>query len=157
MSAMAVPDTAGVVAPPPLLYAGTFLAVLVLRRLWPMPILPGGGGLWPGIALAVGALIFGSWGRKTLADAGTDVNPYQPTTKIVDRGPYRLTRNPLYVALAATYLGLTFACNSAWGLILFVPLALVMHAGVILREERYLEGKFGDAYRAYQTRVRRYI
>ncbi len=152
-----VSDTPGVMVPPPLLYAGAFLAVLVLRAVRPLPLFAHGGGLWPGLFLVVAALGFGFWGRRQLLDAGTEVDPRRPTTTIVETGPFRFTRNPLYVGMAVVYLGLTLCANSFWGLILLVPLALVMHHGVILREERYLETKFGDVYRAYRARVRRYV
>lgn len=157
MTVHAISDTPGVMVRPPLLYAGAFLAVLLLRWLHPMPLLGHGGGLWLGIVLIVTSVSFGIWGKEKLAAAGTDVNPGKPTTAIVETGAYRWSRNPIYVALAVTYLGLTLAANTVWGLVLFVPLALVMHHGVILREERYLEGKFGETYRGYRARVRRYV
>ncbi len=152
-----LPDTPGVMVPPPLLYAGTFLAVLVLRAVRPLPLFAHGGGLWVGLALAIASLGFGFWGRAAMISAGTHVDPRKPTTAIVDTGAFRYTRNPLYVGMAAVYLGLTLCANTFWGLILLVPVALVMHHGVILREERYLETKFGDMYRAYCARVRRYV
>ncbi len=72
-------------------------------------------------------------------------------------GPFRFTRNPLYVALDILFIGLSLEVDMAWGWVMLVPLLVVMHYGVIRREERYLERKFGDAYRAYRARVRRYL
>ncbi len=69
----------------------------------------------------------------------------------------RLSRNPLYVALTLIYVGLALVANALWVLVLVVPVLLVMHYGVVRREERYLEAKFGDAYRQYRSRVRRYF
>jgi protein-S-isoprenylcysteine O-methyltransferase Ste14 len=89
--------------------------------------------------------------------AGTNVNPALPTTTIVTSGPFRFCRNPLYGALTLIYLGLTFAFNTWLGMVLLVPLLVIMHFGVVLREERYLEHKFGEAYRLYRSRVRRYL
>jgi protein-S-isoprenylcysteine O-methyltransferase Ste14 len=152
-----VPDTPGVMVPPPLLYAGAFVAVLVLRALRPLPLFAHGGGLWVGLALVLASLGFGFWGRAAMISAGTNVDPRKPTTTIVETGAFRFTRNPLYVGMAVVFVGLTLCANTLWGLVLLVPVALIMHHGVILREERYLEFKFGDAYRRYRARVRRYV
>ncbi len=148
-------DNPGVIAPPPLIYAGAFLIALLLHRLAPMPIF--GRSFWPALALVVLGVALAIWGRNALVSAGTNVNPYRPSTAIVDSGPYRFTRNPLYVSLTLMFLGLTLAFDTWWGFILLVPVLLVMHLGVILREERYLEQKFGDSYRRYRERVRRYL
>jgi protein-S-isoprenylcysteine O-methyltransferase Ste14 len=153
---MAEADSAGVLVRPPLLYAAALGLMLVLRWLWPLPIL-GRAGLWPGLALvglAVGLLI---WGRRTLVAGGTNVDPSLPSTAIVTSGPYRFSRNPLYVGLALVYLGLTLALDSWWGIVLLALVLVVMHRGVVQREERYLEQKFGDGYRRYRAAVRRYL
>jgi len=149
-------DNPGVVVRPPFLYGGAFLVVLACRWLWRMPIFDG-STLWPGLALVAIAIAFMIWGRRTLAAAGTNINPALPTTTIVTTGPFRLSRNPLYLGLTLTYLGLTLAVNSWWGVVVLVPLLIVMHRGVVLREERYLEAKFGESYRQYCARVRRYL
>jgi protein-S-isoprenylcysteine O-methyltransferase Ste14 len=85
------------------------------------------------------------------------VNPLLPATTVVTRGPFRYSRNPLYLSLALLFLGVSFAMSTWWGVIVAVPVLLVMHYGVVLREERYLEEKFGDVYRQYRGRVRRYL
>ena len=79
--------------------------------------------------------------------AGTNVNPALPTTAIVASGPFRFSRNPLYLALTLLYLGLTLAFNTWWGIVVLVPVLIIMHRGVVLREERYLDQKFGETYR----------
>ena len=89
--------------------------------------------------------------------AGTNVNPGRPTTAIVTSGPFRFSRNPLYLSLTLLYFGLILAFNTWRGIILLVPLLIIMHFGVVLREERYLEQKFGDEYRDYKARVARYV
>lgn len=150
-------DNAGVVALPPLLYGVTFVAVLALRWFWPLPILGRTMGLYSGLALAMIAVAVAIWGSRTLRIAGTNVNPSLPATVVVTSGPFRYSRNPLYFALTVFYLGLTLAFNTWWGIILLVPLLIVMHYGVVLREERYLEQKFGETYRQYRSAVRRYL
>ena len=89
--------------------------------------------------------------------AGTNVNPRDPTTAIVVEGPFRFSRNPLYLSLILAYLGITLLVNALWPLLLLPPLLVVLHWGVIAREERYLEAKFGESYRVYKARVRRWL
>jgi protein-S-isoprenylcysteine O-methyltransferase Ste14 len=85
------------------------------------------------------------------------VPTWMPTTALVTGGPYRISRNPIYLALTLVYLGLALAWGSLWPVVLLAPLLIVMRYGVIGREERYLEARFGDAYRAYRAAVRRWI
>lgn len=150
-------DVPGVIALPPLLYAGALLLVVILERLMPWSLYAHLARVWIGAALTVAGIAVVLWGSATMHRAGTNVPPNRPATALVTQGPFRYTRNPLYLGLHATFLGLTYLLQSAWGLLVFVPLAVVMHHGVILREEAYLERKFGDAYRAYCKSVRRYF
>ena len=152
-------DNAGVIVLPPVLYAVALGVVLGLRWWWPMGIFSGHAAAvrWAGVALVPVAFGIGAWGAVTLRKAGTNVNPMLPSTAIVANGPFAFSRNPLYVGLAIAFLGITLALDSWWGFIVLVPVIVLMHFGVVLREERYLAGKFGDAYRDYCTRVRRYF
>src|SRR5947209_8873505 len=158
MSSMATSaDKSGVVARPPLLYGAAFVVALVFRWFWPMPIFPQAVALWPGLALVALGVGTAIWGRQTMRAAGTNINPALPATVIVSSGPFRFSRNPLYLALTLLYLGLTLAFNTWWGIVVLVPLLIIMHRGVVLREERYLERKFGESYRQYRSKVRRYL
>lgn len=85
------------------------------------------------------------------------MNPYQPTTAIVTEGPYRFTRNPIYLSLAVLYAGLEVMANALWSLLLLLAVMLIIHYAVILPEERYLEQKFGEEYRSYKAKVRRWL
>ncbi|HEU5295545.1 MAG TPA: isoprenylcysteine carboxylmethyltransferase family protein [Burkholderiaceae bacterium] len=154
---MSAADSPGVVAPPPLLYLIALGAVLGLRWQWPLPIAAPSAVLWPAIVLCGSSLALGISGRRTLLAAGTAIDPARPTTVLVTQGPYRHSRNPVYLALTALFVGITLAADTWWGVAALLPLAAVMHYGVVLREERYLERKFGDAYRDYRIRVRRYV
>jgi len=148
----------GVIAPPPLLYLGTLIVAFVLHWLWPAPILGHATWeVWCGVVLGALGLGLGLWGRSKMISAGTNINPLKPTTSIVTSGPFRFTRNPLYVGMTLLYLGLTIGFDTWWGIALLIPLIIVMHVGVIRREERYLEGKFGDEYRQYRSTVARYV
>ena len=150
-------DHPGVLGPPPLLFAAGFLVVLLLRWVRPWPILPPHLVPWTGVGLIALGLALGIPGRFALKGAGTSVNPGKPTTAIVTRSSYRFTRNPLYVGIIAVYVGLTLAFDTGWGFIVLVPLLALLHFGVVRREERYLEAKFGEEYRQYRSRVRRYL
>jgi len=150
-------DHPDVIALPPFLYLAAFLVVLLLRWIRPWPILPPRFVPWAGIGMLIAGLAIGIPGRLALRSAGTSVKPTQPTTAIVTRGTYRLTRNPLYVGLTCFFIGLTLAFDTGWGFVVLLPLLVVMHFGVVRREERYLEAKFGEEYRQYRGRVRRYL
>lgn len=150
-------DHAGAVAPPPLLYLASILAGAGLQALRPLPFVPPGLARGIGIPLVAGALILFVLSMREFRRARTTVRPDRPTTTIIQTGPYRLSRNPVYLAMTLLHLGVAVWANSLW---LLVTLALtlgVMSAGVIAREERYLERKFGDAYRAYKENVRRWL
>lgn len=150
-------DNPGVAARPPLLYGGAFVLVLVFHWFWPMPIFGHAVALWPGFVLVVLGVGIAAWGRRTMQAAGTNVNPALPTIAIVASGPFRFSRNPLYLALTLLYLSLTLAFNTWWGIVVLIPLLIIMHRGVVLREERYLDQKFGETYRKYRSKVRRYL
>ena len=150
-------DNPGVIVFPPLLYGIAFAAVLALYWFWPMQIFDHSVALWPGLALVLLGAGIAIWGRNMLRAAGTNVNPSLPTTAIVTSGPFRFSRNPLYMALTLVYIGLTLAFNTWWGIVVLVPLLILMHRGVVLREERYLKAKFGESYRQYCSKVRRYL
>jgi protein-S-isoprenylcysteine O-methyltransferase Ste14 len=152
--------TAGVIAPPPLIALVTLVLGLILDRLFPI----GAAGamlrgmpryLIAGMLLVLGGIV-AMRAIRLFQGAGTAVEPWKPTTALVTDGIFAKTRNPMYEALLFFVLGLAVGLASDWTTLLLVPAALVMHFGVVLREERYLEATFGDAYRRYQTKVPRY-
>ncbi len=153
------PDVAGVIALPPLIFLAFLVAATVLEVLVPLPLLAGQAfaRYLAGAALAVCGLILIAMGTSRFVAAGTNIPPNLPTTALVIDGIYGRTRNPLYLGTTLIYLGLSVAAGSLWAIVLVVPLLWVINVGVIAREERYLERKFGDAYRAYKGRVRRWL
>jgi protein-S-isoprenylcysteine O-methyltransferase Ste14 len=96
-------------------------------------------------------------GLATITRAGSNVPTNRPTTSIVDAGPYRFTRNPIYLGMMLGLVGLAIAFDSLWPLVTLVPFALVIRYGVVAREEAYLERTFGEVYRRYRARVRRWL
>ena len=89
--------------------------------------------------------------------AGTSVLPTRPTVALATDGPYRFTRNPLYIAAIGVYLGVTFWVDGLALLLLLFPMARLLHRGIVLPEERYLESKFGERYLVYRSAVRRWL
>jgi protein-S-isoprenylcysteine O-methyltransferase Ste14 len=150
-------DNPGVIAPPPLIFAGALGAGLLLNRIRPTPFLPGAFSRALGWPLVVAGLLLGLWGFREMRRAGTNVDPREPTTAIVEAGPYRFTRNPLYVGMTLVYSGISARANALPALALLPAVLHVVHYKVIKREERYLEGKFGEEYLRYKGRVRRWI
>ncbi len=150
-------DSAGVWFPPPLI-PGAFLALAAaLQRFLPLPQparaivgVPAGACVVVSVLVSLAALgLFFAAHENPL--------PETSTHKLVLRGPYRFSRNPMYLAMVLLYLGLGLWWACLWTLV-FVPLVVwVMSAYVIRREERYLAGKFGDDYRTYCARVRRWL
>jgi protein-S-isoprenylcysteine O-methyltransferase Ste14 len=150
-------DVPNVLVLPPLLYGVALAAGFLLQWIAPRPILSSNAGYWLGGVLLASGLFLAILGRRVMERAGTNVNPTLPSTALVATGPFRFSRNPLYVALTLMYVGLALLADALWVLVLIVPVLVLMHYGVVRREERYLEAKFGDAYRAYRSRVRRYF
>jgi protein-S-isoprenylcysteine O-methyltransferase Ste14 len=89
--------------------------------------------------------------------AGTNVNPTEPTTILVVEGPFKFTRNPLYLSLTLFYAGVAILMNALWAMLMLPAVLFLVNRGVIEREERYLERKFGEQYTQYKERVRRWI
>ncbi len=153
-------DTPGVIAPPPLIYLAGLALGLGADWLFALPALPerdAAGSLWLGIALGAFGLLLILWAGGRFIGAGTPLPPHRPATVLVTEGPYRRSRNPIYLGLGLIYLGVVCATVSLGALVLLPVVILVMEFGVIRREERYLERRFGQAYRDYKSRVRRWI
>jgi protein-S-isoprenylcysteine O-methyltransferase Ste14 len=151
-------DRSNAVIRPPVALALAILGGLVAERSIPLPFLPDYvPKAWAGAAVLAFGLALGAWAIATLRRAGTRVETTQPTTTVVTSGPYRFTRNPIYVGMLAVLIGLAIALNTVWLLVALVPFYLVIRFGVIAREEAYLERKFGETYRSYKSRVRRWL
>ena len=152
--------TADVIARPPLLFLAALLLGFVSDRLLPLPLpvpridlvhwIIAGSLILIGLALAAA-------GIRNFSRAGTPVPTNEPTRALVTTGIHGWSRNPIYVGLFLVYGGIGLAAHSPWVRILTLPLALTIRCGVVAREEAYLERRFGDAYRDYKTRVRRWL
>jgi len=151
-------SSAQVVIRPPLAWGLAVIAGLALNWLAPLPFLPADlPAGWLGAIVFVFALALLAWAIVTITRAGSNVPTNLPTTTIVESGPYRFTRNPIYLGMFLGLIGLAIAFDNLWLLMMLVPFALVIHYGVVAREEVYLERKFGNVYRSYRSRVRRWM
>lgn len=157
MSTPQPPDRAGVIAFPPLLFGSTLLLALLLRFLFPTPLLAYPVNLIIGVPLIVVGMLTLRQCFGYMRRARTTIHPAGSTTAIVSTGLYRYTRNPMYLSLTLIYLGVCVAANAYWGLLLLIPLLVVVQKGIIEREERYLERKFGEEYLRYKQQVRRWL
>jgi protein-S-isoprenylcysteine O-methyltransferase Ste14 len=151
-------DNSNALVRPPIALMLAFVGGLGIDWLYPLRFVPGDiSGDWAGAAVFAAGLALALWAIATFRDAGTRVETYKATSTIVESGPYRFTRNPIYVGMFVGLIGLAIGFNSLWILAALVPFFLVIRFGVVAREEAYLERKFGGAYLAYKTRVRRWL
>ncbi|HEX4639590.1 MAG TPA: isoprenylcysteine carboxylmethyltransferase family protein [Chthoniobacterales bacterium] len=152
-------DKPGVIAFPPLIWAmGAAISTVVHFFVIRLPITSNSRtSLICGIVFVILAPALAISAMVTFKKAGTNVHPSEPALTIVRGGPYRFTRNPMYLALCLLQVALGFFLNDWITLLLVVPLALILHYGVILREERYLTAKFGEPYLELKRDVRRWI
>jgi protein-S-isoprenylcysteine O-methyltransferase Ste14 len=150
-------DIAGVIAPPPLIFLAGLAVGFGLQALLPETSLPAALRWVLGGALLVAGLALLFSFERVFQLKRTPANPWRPTTALATDGPYRLTRNPAYVGMALVYVAIAVLAASLW-VLLPLPLVLaIIDRGVIAREERYLERKFGQEYLDYKRRVRRWL
>lgn len=149
------PDSAGIPLFPPLIYVAAFLLGVVLEFPIPTPDLPLPLAIGIGIVGVVVWVALDPAAMRTFRQAGTEVPPNRPTTALVRAGPYRVSRNPMYLGMLLLYAALALAFGVLWALALLPVVFLVLDRLVVPREEAYLERKFGDDYRAYRKQVRR--
>jgi len=154
---MSTGDKPGVIAPPPLIFLGFLLLGLGLEIQWPADFLA------ERLQYLLGSALFSLGGILVAVcvtefqRAGTEFQTHKPANALITGGPYRISRNPIYIALSLAYLGIAVVADSGWMVAMLVPALAVIHFGVITREEKYLEAKFGDEYRYYKNTVRRWL
>jgi protein-S-isoprenylcysteine O-methyltransferase Ste14 len=142
---------------PPLVYLGSIVLGLVIHFFWPARLVPDFVGTPVGAIVTLVAVALLVSAVRTLRAAGTPVPGNRPTTAIVRAGPYRFSRNPIYLAFSLFQLGLAFWVNSLALLITLIPAVALMLFVVVPREERYLEARFPSEYLAYKRSARRWL
>lgn len=150
-------DRPGVAFHPPFLIVGLLVAGWTLRQAQPLPFLPAELPRPVGGVLAGTSFLLFSWAALTMLRAGTNIPTHLPAKTLVRSGPYRFSRNPIYLSLAIGFAALGAWLNTAWYLLMDLLFVGLMNAGVILREERYLARKFGARYDRYRSEVRRWL
>jgi len=144
---------------PPVILATALVLACMLQWLWPLGAFANMSQGWritTGCVLVLVGVSLAAAGRRTLTRLGTNVSPLRPTTVLATNGVYQWTRNPLYTGGTAVMIGIAFMFALDWLVLLMAPALLILHFGVVHREEQYLEQKFGDSYREYKARVPRY-
>ena len=150
-------DTPQVLVLPPVLVGGALLLGIVIDWIHPIPVLPLVPARVIGVIMFVLSGVLAHFAQNAMHRAGTNIRPDRPALALVADGPFRFTRNPLYVAALGVYLGIALFVNGLIPILLVIPVFSLLHWGVVLREERYMEGKFGEPFRAYRARVRRWL
>jgi protein-S-isoprenylcysteine O-methyltransferase Ste14 len=143
--------------PPPLPCLLGAVAALMCDWLWPWQIARYTYALPVGIILIGVVIVLLAALTRAFKQHGTPADPAKETTAIIDTGPFSFSRNPAYVSVAVLQEAVGFIFNSAWILLSILPAMIVIHYVAVLREEAYLEAKFGDEYLKYKSRVRRWI
>jgi protein-S-isoprenylcysteine O-methyltransferase Ste14 len=151
------PHNPGVLAPPPLIYAGALAAGLLANRRYRIPFLPRRLARTLGLSMVAAGLAVGFLGSREMRRAETNLDPRKPATTLVTEGPFRFTRNPLYLSMTLIYLGISALANGLAPILLLPVVQRLMRTGVIEREERYLERRFGDEYIEYKVGTPRWI
>ena len=152
-----IQQSSGIRFPPPFLYVGVFLLGLLLEELVPVAPLPRTLSRIAAAVLLVPGFGLLLWSLGLFLKARTSPLPMRPTTSLVFAGPYRWTRNPMYLAMLLIYIGTALLFDVFWALVLIPAVMALVVRRVIRREEQYLETRFGDEYRQYRARVRRWI
>ena len=147
--------------PPPLLFAMPLLTGFIVQHFVPTHIVNGADPertlRLVGWAEIVIGLVLIYWGIGTFKRMQTAVFPVYPARVLVEQGPYKFTRNPMYLGFAVLYLGIVFVANAFWPIIFWPEMIALLYLFAIRLEEAYLTREFGDAYREYCSRVRRWV
>ena len=150
-------DSPGVIAPPPIIYLPALVLGLVFDRLWPTTLVPPIVRYTLGPLLGLVSLAIVLFVLREFRRAHTHFDVRRPAITLITAGPFRFSRNPSYVSLTLLWIAIAVLTDNMWIGVWLVPVLVLVHYGVIRREERYLEQKFGDAYRDYMARVRRWL
>ncbi|MGG5260397.1 methyltransferase family protein [Phycicoccus avicenniae] len=142
---------------PPVAIGGPWLLGALATARWGDPLTLGGWRVGTGWALLAAFAVWNGWSLLLFARHGTGLLPGQASQAVIAQGPYRLSRNPLYVGLLALHLGAALLTPSVWALVSFPAAVALVRWGAVLPEERYLHARFGAEYDAYAARVRRWL
>jgi protein-S-isoprenylcysteine O-methyltransferase Ste14 len=151
-------DTPQIIASPPILFLGTLLISFLLNYMFPTGL----SGESHILVICAGMIFllsaaFARCAFKTMHKQKTSPNPYKVSEHLTTLGPFKYSRNPIYLAMTGLYIAIGSVMNSIWPFVLLLHLLLIMHWGVVLREEKYLTSRFGEAYLTYKKVVPRWL
>lgn len=146
-------DHPNVIMPPPLIFACGIAGGLIFNKIAPWNM----GHIYTGMVLFLLGLGLVAWAIATFKKHNTAIQPHLPATALVMTGPYRFSRNPIYLGFTLVYCGVALWIYNGWILVFLPAVLIVLHRGIILREEAYLTQKFGETYWEYHKRVRRWL
>ncbi len=150
-------DTSGPIVRPPIAFACSLLSGLVLGRIWPLALSSSGVRESAGVLLGAASIVLFARSVGEFRKFGTPIPSSRPSTTVVRTGPYRLSRNPIYLAFTLLQLGIGLWAGNGWLLVLLIPTLALISRGVIDREEQYMTEKFGEDYLRYRRSVRRWL
>jgi len=157
LSPLEKPGQSDVWIPPPLIYVATFFVALLLQKCLPLSALPALLGRTVGIGFISAGILMALWSINLFRRARTSLVPIKPATALVIEGPYRFTRNPMYLGLLSVYIGAAFLRHLLWAVLMTPVVIFAIHYLVIGKEENYLVRKFGGEFLGYKARVRRWL
>jgi protein-S-isoprenylcysteine O-methyltransferase Ste14 len=152
-----ISDSLHVIAPPPLIFIFGFVAGMFIEWFVPLHFFRNSVFYDVGLFIAIMSGLLALWGIWVMYMAGTNINPARPVIYLVTVGPFRFSRNPLYLSLTLLSIGLSMILDFAWIIIILILVLYIMNRFVIEREENYLESKIGEQYIEYKKKVRRWI
>ena len=147
----------GIIIPPPLIYFTGFFFACAMNRFYQIPMLGPPLSIVLALLAVTPSAVLGLWSLLEFWRARTNPFPHKPSSSLVIVGPYRVTRNPMYVSLALLYVSFGFLLSIAWAFVFLLAVIFIVNIYVIRREESYLESKFGEQYRAYKKQVRLWL
>jgi protein-S-isoprenylcysteine O-methyltransferase Ste14 len=150
-------NSPGIKVPPPLYYLAGFLSAYAINIYYPIPMFGHPLSVILALLFLLPSAVIGLCSLLEFRHAKTNLRPYKPSSFLVVIGPYRISRNPMYLSLTLLYIGLGLMLRIAWTFIFLPAVIFIMYVCVIRQEESYLESRFGEEYRSYKKRVRRWL
>jgi protein-S-isoprenylcysteine O-methyltransferase Ste14 len=150
-------DSAGVQIPPPLIFVGFGIAGIGINTLFPLSIGIPSSLTFIGLIVIAITLVFIMGIARLFKREETSLSPWDTTHRIISRGPYKYSRNPIYISFCGVLIGLAILFDTYWEILAIIPALIMIYRTVIVKEEAYLENKFGAEYLNYKSKVRRWL
>ena len=152
-----IQDNPGVKLPPPIVFVGLGLIGVGLDYVVPLTLGLGSWSVYLGTGITLASIFSIGYISRLFKRNKTEIEPWKTTSKIITSGPYKWSRNPIYVLFCGVPIGLGIAFETYWALLAFIPALIIVYVTAVKREEKYLETKFGQEYLDYKAKVRRWL